>query len=1358
MKYRPAALTRLRALLAWAAVALPTLAGAVAYTFPGNLPSQCNGSGGNYTCNGFTGLAYGDTVTISGTKPATITINGNFNTNTSQINQSGNDGDLNLIVKGALTLGNQARIKANITANSVSDAGAVVIGGNLTANGGNILLAYLTTVSGNVSTSGTGRITTPQSGSIGGNVSAGTGAISISESGSVAGSVTGSGSISVVQSATVSGSVSAGSGAVDLGYQSRVNGNITSTGTITLGQSSTVGGNITGGAGNVSLGYDARVAGALTTSSGTITVGQIAKASSCVRSTSSAIITLGYQSSVDSVCCGVSCSDSCVTNNSNSAIPPLCTGTPPTLVADYRMDEKAGWNGTAAEVKDGSGNGHHARSATASTGTRVATTASTSPAYGTTSAGSCSYGVFNRASPSATHAYVQLPGSFPSMTGSFTVMAWIRSTAPTQSGQRIISNDDSDNGWALSLGDVGSASVRLFNRNLNASGSVTTAGSNRTGASNANCSGGTFCLDSAPIIAANTWYYVAAVVDTNVKQVQTLIYNTSGTLLASATSAYTGTWVAGSGGSAIGGESINSSEGQNSSFHFYGNIDELQVYNGVLTTTAIAAQLSRSRSCSASTVAGFTISGTGSASTCTPQTLTLTAKDSSGATLTSYTGTVNLSTSSGRGVWSAGTGPAPSGTLTLGAANSGLASYTFAAADNGIVKLQLAHSLAQNVSVTAVDSAVASASSTSGAINYRDNAFVWSEDAGGLIRNYNITPSPDILFVAVAGRPHDMRVALWKKDTTTGNCDIATDYTGSRNLKLWRTDSGGTWTAPTATSNITPTPAAITVGTTRPAGNNLSLNFTAGVATFNLGTTDIGKYAFSLDDDSLTYAATTVSGTSTDLTVRPYTIAVHDIKRGSLANPAGAMASDGVLGPAGANFSATVAAYRWTNASDANNDGVPDSGTNFAAITAGGLAPSFNTAVTLSLLSGSQTPAGGVLGSLSNAEVKGFSGGTVTVNNLKYSEVGSFQLNNQGVINAGSFLDTPGLSLDAVTFAANGTQNPRVGRFVPAGFTLGNPSIKHRANQGCGTASTFTYLDETFELGFDLTAKNAAGAPTLNYIDDPSITNYQGNFARLNIATADFKLAGVAGATLFKPGNGSLVPDAGSGSWTNGVGGVTLPVKVPRLSSTPVGPFDTAVFGVAPVDADGVTMVWLDLNSDGIAGSDTTQVGSAVPLRFGRLRLQNGIGPAARPLSLALEAQYWNGTAYITNALDSCTAISDTNLSFGNLRRSLDADDAAMVGSTATVTQGKGRLTLAAPAIGHVGTLDVAIALDSATPPTDQSCLRTTWTPTKAATTGSKMTALRAPWCGSAFSDPAARATWGVYRGADGVVYQRENY
>jgi predicted acyltransferase (DUF342 family) len=1312
---------------------LPRRAAAAAYSFPGALPGGCSGSNGNYSCAGLT-LAYGDTVTIGSPKPATITINGNLSTDTSSINASGTANDLNLFVTGTLTLGYQARIKGNVSAASVVDngGGQVAITGNLTATSGNLALAYQSSVIGNLSVNGSGTLTTGQAGTISGSISAGSGAVTIGDSGSVSGSIQSSGPVTVGQAATVFGNISAGSGAVQLNYQAQLRGTLTTTGTVTLAQSARVNGAIAGGSGNVSIGFAATVAGTLTTSTGTIDFAQSAAANACVRSTAGASITLGYQSTVNSVCCGVSCTSSCVANNSTYATPPLCTGGT-SLLADYRMDETTAWSGIAGEVKDSSSNAYNAKAAAAAAASGKATTDSDSPAYGNSTKGTCGYGLFNRTSnPSATHAYVQLPAGFPALTGSFTVLGWIRSTDPSQSGQRIIVNDDNQDGWALSLGDQTSGSLRLFNRNLAPSGSVTTSGSNGAGATTANC--GLLCLDSAPVIAANTWYYVAAVVDTANKQVQTLIYNAAGTLLASATTGFTGTWAVGSGGTTIGGESINSGEGTSSAFHFSGNIDELQVYNGLLNASDIAAQLTRTRACPAITVASFTISGTGSASTCSPQTLTITARDASGNILTGYTGTVALSTSSGRGDWSPGSGPVPSGSFSAGAANSGAATYTFAAGDAGIVKLRLAHSLAQSVNVTVVDTSVAASSSTSAAVTFSNNAFVWAEDLADKIAGSNI---------AVAGRNHDLQVSLVKKDPSTGSCGVATDFAGNRSLKLWRTDNGGPWTAPSIVS------PALSVPASRPASNNLSLNFAAGVASLGLATTDIGKYSLNLDDDSLSYASSTVSGSTGDLTVRPFAIAVSGLTLSGNANAGGSTATDAVFGKAGAPFSATVAAYRYSAAAD-NGAGQPSATATLAQVSAGGLAPGYNTAVSLTPLANSQTPAApGVLGALSNNVVSGFAGGTVTVGNLAYSEAGSFQLNTTAVV--GSYLGTAGLNLDAYVFKAGGTQSNVVGRFIPAGFALSATSVVHRSDLACSPSSSFSYLDERFQLAYTLTAQNAAGATTRNYI---------GNFAKLDLtAAASINLAGIAGATSFKNGSG-LVLVGSTGSWVSGVSSAaTLTAKASR-AATPVGPFDTAQFGIAPLDSDGVGMLALNLDTDSPAnGADSALVGT-IPLRYGRLKLQNAIGAANRPLNLLIAAQYWNGSAYTANTLDSCTRISASNLSFGNLRKSLTAADLVMSNSPVRVDPTKPTfITLAAPGGGRVGSVDLAVALGATA--ADSSCLKTAaaWVPTTAATAGANVAALRGAWCGSAAtSDPAARATWGLYRGADGVVFQRENY
>ena len=63
---------------------LAPLAHAATYTLPGALPPGCTGSGPSYSCPALS-LGYNDVIVINSPKPATLTINGNLSTDTSQI-------------------------------------------------------------------------------------------------------------------------------------------------------------------------------------------------------------------------------------------------------------------------------------------------------------------------------------------------------------------------------------------------------------------------------------------------------------------------------------------------------------------------------------------------------------------------------------------------------------------------------------------------------------------------------------------------------------------------------------------------------------------------------------------------------------------------------------------------------------------------------------------------------------------------------------------------------------------------------------------------------------------------------------------------------------------------------------------------------------------------------------------------------------------------------------------------------------------------------------------------------------------------------------------------------------------------
>lgn len=99
----------------------------------------------------------------------------------------------------------------------------------------------------------------------------------------------------------------------------------------------------------------------------------------------------------------------------------------------------------------------------------------------------------------------------------------------------------------------------------------------------------------------------------------------------------------------------------------------------------------------------FQISHSGSGDQCTVEAVTITAVDGTGATLTSFTGTVNLTTDTTNGTWSLNTG---AGTFNDPIAGDGAASYTFVAGDNGVAVLDFNDSFAETVNIDVTNGAI----------------------------------------------------------------------------------------------------------------------------------------------------------------------------------------------------------------------------------------------------------------------------------------------------------------------------------------------------------------------------------------------------------------------------------------------------------------------------------------------------------------------------------------------------------------------------------------------------------------------------------------------------------------------------
>lgn len=672
-------------------------------------------------------------------------------------------------------------------------------------------------------------------------------------------------------------------------------------------------------------------------------------------------------------------------------------------------------------------------------------------------------------------------------------------------------------------------------------------------------------------------------------------------------------------------------------------------------------------------------------------------------------------------------------TLSTSAGTLGSTSVTFNAA--GVATTTLSHPTAADAASVSVTLSGESTAATNarkccadGASCTVSNSCSTTFNTAGLIYSSSANGTQVSSFPAqVAGTSSGTYyVRAVKTGTTTKACEAALTGAATVNWGVVCVNpaSCSTGNLMSITGNGSATAIAGNPNGTATSFTGVPMTFDAnGNAPFSFTYNDAGRIRL---DSKMTVNSATLSGlnsTSSHVTA-PARFTVTNIKQTAspnLVNPGATSAAGSRFVKAGESFTATVTAQTTGGATTPNfgKESVPE-----------------GVLLTPTLV----LPSGGTGGSLSNGTIAGgsFSNGVATVTNLAYSEVGIVTLTS--TVASGNYINTGG------PVAATTTGN--IGRFYPAQFALSGGTVTHRSGASCSPSSAFTYLGENFQLGLTLTAQNTAGATT---------ANYSGAFAKLDpTSAAGWNVAGLGGTTTLSTDSGRLSLGTASGSWTNGVASnIAITANATRASAAD-GPFN-ATFGVAPTDSDGVTMSTLNMASTSSGTADRTSV-SMVPLRFGRLRLANAVGAQSRALSLPLTVQYWTGTAFDTNTLDSCTAIAATHVSFGNLRKTLTTADTSVSGSSFGLSSGVGALKIGAPLGGRYGTADVTLSLGSSA--ADASCLQT-WTPGNgdAATGGANLSFLRGAWCGSTYvNDPSARASFGLYRGADAMIFQRENY
>lgn len=382
--------------------------------------------------------------------------------------------------------------------------------------------------------------------------------------------------------------------------------------------------------------------------------------------------------------------------------------------------------------------------------------------------------------------------------------------------------------------------------------------------------------------------------------------------------------------------------------------------------------------------------------------------------------------------------------------------------------------------------------------------------------------------------------------------------------------------------------------------------------------------------------------------------------------------------------------------------------------------------------------------------------GIASGSDFTYSEVGYFKLAAQGVyddnftsVDSGNGDCTDDFSNSAVggKFGCkfgNTSTTGYFGRFIPDHMQaqlLSNGAFAH-------SCSSFSYNGQPIVYGssnhpmLDVFAYNAASPPAIT-------KNYSGSFARLSAnqftltaPTTDALQKGADNSSLLRLSAAMATPsltDNGNGNLTLVLGNDSFSYQ--RENNALIAPFNNSI--AIPVTA--IT------DSDGIIASNLPIAlqPSGEPIRYGRINLMNANGSELTDLAMGMTAEYFNGTSFVTNAIDQCsvatlsitdpltsdlltpanTCIWDNSSLSGSFKCAASAPTGESYREGASLTAGSFNLYLKAP--GQTGSLTVNAAVAN-------------W--------------LQFNWQGSGVTNPAATATFGVFKGNDKVIFFREVY
>lgn len=625
-----------------------------------------------------------------------------------------------------------------------------------------------------------------------------------------------------------------------------------------------------------------------------------------------------------------------------------------------------------------------------------------------------------------------------------------------------------------------------------------------------------------------------------------------------------------------------------------------------------------------SSLAGYTVTSSGTGITCAGEPITFTAVDSLGAAMAPPSGTnVTVGTNPATGTWVGGN------------------TYSFNGTATSFVKY-----LQQTTPATLTMSITDGANTATGSINFVNAALKFYSDATGSVAS--ATMLNQVAGTATGAGNNTPVLKAIRTDITTGACVAQTTGTRLVNLGYICRNPATCVAGQTFTVNSTAIQANANTNLTSPGYLPVSLTFdNTGTASIPLNYSDVGQVRLSAQlklSASGNDPEITLSGSSTDFVVKPHTLAVSLVQTlGGVNNPAGTTGAfvNSAFLPGGTAFKMNVEARNSAGQRTPNfgNESLYNGETNQNNITLTNLtlvyptaaAGGFATALTGSPSFSPTTPAG-----------------TFTNLNVIWDQVGSFTVQPR-------LADNDYLGAGDITL----TTSPTIGRFYPDHFTLKPGAL---VINSCSASPSLIYMGQpAANWTYTLEAQGVTGTVMKNY-------GIYGNPAAKPYGVAENNKDGSNMMSRLSSAKNAI----DFGVWTAGIWAPTAPGATFDRAATPDGPFSSLQLGLGLKDTfDSRSLSGTDMNaitSGACNGTGCAVLGTPWDVRFGRLRLDDAFGPETFPLSVNFATEYWTGNHFSVNAIDSCTLVPRAAITYPD--GSLAVDAHRTVTLTGGATQG----------------------------------------------------------------------------------------